>query len=424
MARRKAEEKKAAAPKTPRQAADARFAALERLAGKSERFRRPRDVLRRVRAVPTIFPSLDRELRVGGWPIDRVCSLHGPSNNGKTEFAIGLILSFLLRGHYARLLDLERTTPYPWIEKMGASVGLPAVLDHPGFSASKPSTIEDCVDEVREFCTMIGEGKKTGELPPDVTGLLVVDSARKLVPRKFFEKVNSDKSDGSVDGFAGRGAQMKAALLAAWLDELVPLLDDTGTAILFILRESEDVNADANDKKYGRDYKVGGGKGPIFDSSLVARVERSAWVKKSDEANAPVYGERHRVTVTKTKIAGKIARTQVAYFHSSNGELVPEGFDVARDVLAVAVASGVAQSSGGWFSVPAGEAIRKFNGENQAVKWLSAHPEVVADLDARSRATFDLDGADVQEGEVYLPAEPAGDVSGDRSPETEEGAGA
>jgi len=394
MARSKAtREKVVEEPKTERESSDARFRALAAVAGKSSAFRRPREVLRRVRAVPTIFPGVDAALRVGGWPIDRIATIHGPSNHGKSIFAAGLGISFLQRGHFFKLMDAERTTSITWYETLAKSVGNINLADAVGFSASRPDSYEDAVEEIREWCTAIGEAKAKGQVPADTTGLVVVDSLRKLVPKKFFEKVNnSQKSDGSVDGFGGRAAQMKAALNAAWLDELVPLLDGTGTALIFIARESEDVNADANDKKWGRDFKVTGGKAIIFDASLVIRIERDGWVygPGPEGAKKPVYGERHRVTVAKTKISGKDDKTQVAHFHTSNGELVPEGFDLARDVLALACEAGVVTKTSGWLSY----AKRRWNGDNQAVKWFVANPEALAELEAKVRATFEVEGID------------------------------
>jgi RecA/RadA recombinase len=45
---------------------------------------RPASVeFRPVRAVPTIFPALDRATRVGGYPLDRFAIVHGPSAHGK-----------------------------------------------------------------------------------------------------------------------------------------------------------------------------------------------------------------------------------------------------------------------------------------------------------------------------------------------------
>lgn len=387
---------------TERTTRDSRLAMLGELGKKSNAFRPAREVLRRVRAVRTIFPQYDHATRVNGHPIERVATVHGPSSHGKTTFTLGLGLSFLMRDHFFKLIDAERTTPMSWIEEMFGPYST-----HPGFIASRPRTYEEAVAEQREFCNMIGEAKVKGKLPPDTTALTVVDSVRKLVPKGFFEKVtkavaeDDAKKKGTrvnpktvgVDGFGGRGAQIKAALNAAWLDELVPLLEDTGTALAFITRETDDPDADVWDKRSGEDFKIGGGRAIVYDSSLLIRIERAAFIRKgvgkdaSDEEkrSAPTYGERHRFTIRKTKIAGKRTKFVVGFFHTSNGTLTQTGFDRARDVLELAENFEIVHKAGGWIQWKK----RRWQGLDNAVKKITEDPELLAELESAVRDQFD-----------------------------------
>lgn len=311
-----------------------------------------------------------------------------------TIFTLGLGKSFLLGDHFFKLIDAERTTPMTWIEEMFG----PELARHPGFVASRPDTYESAVAEVREFAKRIGEAKEAKKLPPNTTGLIVVDSIRKLVPKGFFDKIaaetrgKGDKKTG-VDGYGGRGAQIKAAMNAAWLDELVPLLEQAGLALAFITRETDDPDADVWDKRTGEDFKVGGGKSLVYDASLLIRVERASFIKQGvskdadadERKSAPVYGERHRITIRKTKIAGKQEKYVTSYFHTSNGVLTPVGFDLARDVLELGERVGVLQKSGGWIAWRK----KKWNGLDSAVKKLTAEPELLAELEAAVREKFD-----------------------------------
>ncbi len=376
--------------KSVRTAEQERIDVLAEVARKSARVFRPaREVLRTVRAVPTIFPQLDFALRVGGWPIERIATLSGPSAEGKSSCANGIGLSFLRRGHFYKLIDAERSTPVEWLATwFGADV------DSPAFSASRPETYEAAVDEVREWATVIGKARAKGQLPPDTSGLVVVDSIRKLVPKGFVDKVAKAASEKTgVDGFGGRGAQIKAALHAAWLDELVPLLEQTGTALIFITRESENVGAGL----WEPDFKITGGKALVYDASLVLRIERS-WVygPGAEGERKPVYGERHRVTVTKSKVSRKEGKTLFAQFHTSNGVFTPEGFDLARDLVDLGKTLGVIKASdgGGWLSWQG----CRWNGEHSAVRKLYAEPAKLAALDVEVRARFA--DADVVSGVV------------------------
>lgn len=367
----------------------ARLKALGAVSKKFGKWRPARDVLVRVQAVPTIFPWFDMATRVGGLPLSRFGLVHGPSNNGKTMFTNGLGMSFLARDHFFGLVDAERTTPITWLEQL-----MGAYADHPGFCALRPSTYEETVDETRRFLTEIGEARERGDIPKETTGLIVVDSIRKLVPENILAKILKEGAEGergSIDGMGGRAAQIKAALNAAWLDEVTMLLEQTNTAMIAIARETEDVNASANDRKYGNDFKVTGGKALIFDSSLVVRVTRPGWNYVGSKEDRETVGEKHQVRIWKTKVGGKEDRHTDSYFNSSNGKLVPEGFDRARDLVELAEVLDVTKSSGGWISWPGGS--QRWQGVAAAVRKLSANPQAFAKLDEEVRAKFSSERA-------------------------------
>lgn len=358
---------------------DARLDAMLAVAKGIEGWRPARNVLKRVQAVQTIFPQFDRGTRVGGLPIARISTIHGPSNEGKTAFAIGLELSFLQRYHFVAHLDAEMTTPITWIEKMMAKYA-----NYPGFLASRPSSYEQADDDVRRFLNAVGEAKVKGVVPQDTSALVVVDSLRKLTPKNMMAKLlKQGASKVGMDGMGGRGAQMRAALNSQWLDELVPLLHDTNCAMLLIARESEDPDADANDKKFNRDFKIGGGKAVIYDASIVARIERGKWLYQGSEEQAFVIGERIRAQIWKTKVGGKEGARIDTFFHTSNGSLIPEGFDRARDVLELAKDAQIVTGEGhySWNG-------HKWHGDNAAVQKLTANPEALAELEAQVRAGF------------------------------------
>jgi hypothetical protein len=290
-----------------------------------------------------------------------------------------------------------------WIEELFGT----ELAGSPGFVASRPKTYEEAVAEQREFCTTIGNLKAQGKIPADMTALTVVDSVRKLVPRGFFDKISKviAEEDGKkkghrpnpktvgVDGFGGRSAQMKAALNAAWLDELVPLLEETGTALAFITRESEDPDADVWDKRTGEDFKIGGGKAIVYDSSLLIRVERAGFIKKGvakdagdeEKRSAPTYGERHRVTIRKTKLANKQSKYVTSHFHTSNGTLTPVGYDRARDIIELAERFDVMKKAGGWLQWKK----KKWQGADNAVVKLTADTETLDAIEAEVREKFD-----------------------------------
>lgn len=359
---------------------NARWKDFAKIAEEFKSFRPASEALTNVRAVQTNFCQFDHATRVNGLPIERFTLLHGPSAGGKTKFTLGLLLSFLKRDHLAVLIDAERTTPQSWIRSL-----MGEYADHPFFFGDRPQTYEKTVLAVRSFVNTVKKLREKKKISEDTTALMVVDSIRKLVPAGIFEKI-TEAAKGKQNGkMKDRSAQIKAAMNAAWMDELIPLLEETKTAMVVIARETEDPDADPRSKMFGTAYKVGGGTALYYDASMDIRVERAKYVtKENEEGTRPtVYGERHRVTIKKSKVAGKEDKSTVCYFHTSNGLLIPEGFDRARDVLEMAKNFKIVEGTT-WLKW----GRHKWQGEHAAVKKLTASPEVLDELEAKVRSKF------------------------------------
>lgn len=327
-----------------------RLLALGEVAQEFKDWRPQAEVLRAVEAVPTDFVQYDHVTGVLGHPIGRFSLTHGPSNEGKTAFALGLGRSFLRHGHFFGMADAERTTPQPWVREM---VG--EFADHPAFVALPVRTYEQTRKGVRDYCEKVATAREKGRIPPDTTGLVVVDSIRKLVPEKLWKNLaksletNDPKKDKGIDGFGGRAGQLKAALNAAWVDELIPLLADTRMAMVVIARETRDEDA-ASSLFSSRDWKVGGGSALFYEASLDIRVSRS-WIVEGEGKGKRTVGERMCLEIWKTKVAGKSEKVPRAYFHTSNGVTIPAGFDPARDLLELGKELGVIEVRGSSYRV-------------------------------------------------------------------------
>lgn len=349
------------------------------------------ETLREVRAVPTIYPGVDVTLGVGGWPTDRFGLIHGPSNEGKTTFVLGLMRSFLTLDHPAAFIDAERSTPKQYARQL-----MGEWYDSPGFRAMYPTTFEATVDAVRKWAEALGNAREKGLVDKDTTGILVLDSIRKLVPARLLEKLLKEGSEGDpeatdwrgrkkkgagVDGMSGRANQYKAALNAAWMDELTVLLAQTGTCLVAIGREYEATDQ-GGPGNFGDDFKLGGGSAIYFESSVVARVGRE---KALVDEGGHMIGEQHFVQVRKTKIAGKERRYPLAHFHTRTGvDGAAAGFDFARDVLVAARDRGIVETSGAWLAFD-GKSIGQ--GENATLAKLARDEELLHRIDAALRAS-------------------------------------
>jgi recombination protein RecA len=372
-----------------------RWKALERSAAAFKGFRPAAEVLKVVRAVPTWFVQIDHGTRVGGFPVERYTLMHGPSNHGKTICALGLAGSFLSLDHFVLHIDAERTTPITWVDAI-----LGEHSRHPHFFALRPDSYEETMVEVRRFLNTLREQREKKRVPEDTCGLIIVDSLRKLIPKGLLEEILAAEQDaGEITAGKDRRAQLQAKMNSAWVDELTPLLEKAQSGMVAIAREYQDTNADVWAKKAGRDYIVGGGGATYFEASLVIRVERDRWIEVGQGKDRKVYGERHLALIRKTKVGGKADRDIKTYFHTSNGNLIPAGFDRARDVLELAEKLNVVERHGAWYSH--GE-NRIAAGMDNAVVNLTANPQWLATIEAEVRATFQTREMtyDLQTGEV------------------------
>lgn len=350
-------------------------------------FRPASEVLVLVRAVQTIFPQFDKATRVGGLPIERFTLLHGESAGGKSYFAIAMMLSFLLLGHFVLFIDAELTTPIAWLRKaMGKQAD-----NRRFFAAEPPHTFEKTVKRVRDFLLMVKKLRDEGKVPPETSALIVVDSMRKLVPegelKRIMSEAKSDKGDVRT-----RAAQIKALMNAAWLDELVPLLHDTHAGMIAVAREVEDPDAPAPRAIPGRPppqkkMKVSGGRALFYDASMDLRVSRLRAYGKKTEAGFTKYGDVHKVQITKSKVSGRAEEWRSeCLFHVSNGVFTPEGFDRSRDLVELARSLDVIEGTN---SLKFGRA--KWRSEDKAVLALDADPALFAEIERECRALFKLE---------------------------------
>ena len=364
---------------------------MEKVAASFRSFRPAPEVVRRVEAIPTIFPDVDRVIGVGGLPTSRIIVVHGPSNKGKTALTLGLGLSFLRRDHFFGLCDAEQTTPVEWLTDMYGEA-----FKHPGFTALEVGSYEKTRDGFRDYFETIAKARRAGDIPDDTRALGLVDSIKKLVPEKLWAElqkaVKADgeeatkkkarfggKSKGGVDGFGGRAGQMKAQFNSAWMDELVPLLAQTKGTMIIIARETvEEESSVFGDREI---VTLGGGAALNFDASLRLRV--NAFPMSIGEGESRQYiGEKHTVEVLKTKVHSKDEAVPRALFHSSNGVTCPKGFDPARDLLTCALELGVVEIAGSHYKWERG---RLGQGIDGALTGLRKNLDDARDIEALCR---------------------------------------
>lgn len=317
--------------------------------------------LDRVRALSTCFPDFDRATRVGGLPLRRIITIHGPTHGGKSAFIIGLLRSFVDAGHIGAYIDAEHATDLTWIDELFER----PVDEIPNFFAKRPRTYEDTIEACDAFLNwMIAERKgrfgRFGKapIPPEenLAGLMVIDSLNKLTPKKELAQLTA-KGGEALDKGWGR---MRANYNQAFLDHIVPLLGPAETSLGLIVQERED-----EDLEVWEMPKLKGGKASQYDASMIIRVMKGIEVKDGEGKDKVVYGFKHKLQIWKSKVGHMDGRFSIAHFHTSNGTLIRPGFDTARDAIEVGKELGLVTVNGSYL------AWRK-------KRWQGAHNAVVA----------------------------------------------
>ena len=256
--------------------------------------------------VPTIrsgSPSLDAALGCGGYPRGRVVEVYGPESSGKTTLTLHAIAECQRAGGLAAFIDAEHALDVTYAQRLGVDVDKLLV--------SQPDTGEQAL-EIAE--TLVRSG---------AVDLIVIDSVAALVPQAEIDGEMGDSHMG-----------LQARLMSQALRKLTGITHRTGTTIMFINQLRMKIGV-----MFGSPETTTGGNALKYYASVRLDVRRVGQVKTGEE----ITGNRTRVKVVKNKLAPPF---QAAEFDIRYGT----GIDAIGDLLDVAVARGVVEKSGAYFS--------------------------------------------------------------------------
>lgn len=329
------------------------------------------EVFDAIESVRTCLPDFNRAVHVGGLPVRRIHTVHGPTHGGKTAFVLALVKSFVTRGFLAGYADAEHTLGQEFAAEMVADLQA-----FPNFLAIRPENYESMITAADRF---LGRSAKVCEKFPEHRSIMVIDSINKLVPKRELEKVlkgGEINIEGAKELAKAHHGRYRAALNQAWLDQLTPKVARANCALVVIAQEREE---DDPTSFFKDNFKVKGGAALLFDASIVARVMKGTpvFLPGSDKkTNDRICGFKHRVRIWKSKVGHLEGRHTDAVFHISNGKLVPRGLDTARDAMNVGADLGVLKTSGSWYSFGG----KRWQGENGVVQGLAKDPARLAKL--------------------------------------------
>lgn len=302
-------------------AADSAVAGIEKTYGKGAVFNMASKVGIDWPSYATGIYSLDHNvIGCGGIPKGRITEIYGPEAGGKTTLTLHTVASAQSAGELCGFIDAENALDPTYAAHLGVNMK--------SLYVAQPDNGEQAL-EIAE--AMIGSM---------AFGIVVVDSVAALVPKAELE---GDMGDAQMG--------LQARLMSQALRKLTSIVSKSKTSLIFINQIREKIGV-----MFGSPETTTGGRALKFYASLRLDVRRIASIKEGEK----VIGNNVRIKAAKNKLSAPFRETEVPLIFG-------EGFSHRSDLIRMAVAAGVIEKNGAWFSFK-GERLGQ--GEAQASKFI------------------------------------------------------
>ena len=293
-----------------------------------------------IEVVPTGSLSLDIALGLGGLPKGRIIEIYGPESSGKTTVALHAVAEVQKRGGIAGFIDAEHALDPVYARNIG--------VDIDNLYISQPDNGEQAL-EITE--TMVRSG---------AIDIVIVDSVAALVPKA---EIDGDMGDSHVG--------LQARLMSQALRKLTAAISRSNCIVIFINQLREKVGV-----MFGNPETTTGGRALKFYSSVRLDVRRVESLKLAGE----VVGNHTRIKVVKNKIAPPFKEAEFDIMFG-------KGISKEGDVLDLAVNLNIIVKAGAWFSY---NDAKIGQGRENAKIYLSQHPDIMAEVENKVRAHYNL----------------------------------
>ena len=318
-----------------KEALDAALLQIEKNFGKGSVMKLGERAHMQVEALPTGALSLDYALGIGGLPKGRIIEIYGPESSGKTTVALHVIAEAQARGGEVAFVDAEHALDPAYAKKLGVNVE--------DLIVSQPDTGEQAL-EIAEMLVR-----------SNAIDVIVIDSVAALVPKSEIEGEMGDSHVG-----------LHARLMSQALRKLAGVIARTNTIAIFINQLREKVGV-----IYGNPEVTTGGRALKFYASVRMDVRKQELIKQGTD----VIGARTKVKIVKNKVAPPFKEAEFDIMYG-------EGISKIGCILDIAVATGIIQKGGAWYSY---EEERIGQGRENAKQFLKEHPEILSKVEEEVR---------------------------------------
>ncbi len=298
----------------------------------------------RPEVIPTGAINLDHALGIGGIPKGRIIELYGMEGSGKTTLALHIAAQCHKQGGTVAFIDAEHALDPVYAKAIG--------VDTEALLISQPDSGEQALEIVD---TLVRSG---------AIDLIIVDSVAALVP---MTEINGNMGDSHMG--------VHARLMSQALRKLTGSISKTSTAVIFINQLRMKIQTSYS---FGPPETTTGGMALKFYSSMRIEVKQSTYIRENKESEK--LGNYIGITIAKNKFAPpfKYVRCPLIY---------GKGISHLDIVFDAAVTHDIVKKSGSWYSYGS---EKLGQGSVKAIKWLEDNPEILAEVEAKVRDTFDL----------------------------------
>lgn len=312
-----------------------------------------------VEAVSTGSLSLDIALGIGGLPMGRIVEIYGPESSGKTTLTLSVIAEAQKSGKVCAFIDAEHALDPIYAAKLGVDVNELLV--------SQPDNGEQAL----EICDAL--------VRSGAVDVIIVDSVAALTPKAEIEGEMGDAHVG-----------LQARLMSQALRKLTGQIKNSNCLVVFINQIRMKIGV-----MFGNPETTTGGNALKFYSSVRLDIRRTGAIKEGDE----VIGNDTRVKVVKNKVAAPFRQVDFQILYG-------QGISKMGELIELGVKHKLVDKSGAWYSYN-GEKIGQ--GKANSIKWLIAHPEEAAVLEAKLRSELLANPGNVFSSDVEPSEESSAD---------------
>ena len=173
---------------------------------------------------------------------------------------------------------------------------------------------------------------------------------------------------------------LQARLMSQALRKLTPVISKSNCVVIFINQLREKVGV-----MFGNPETTTGGRALKFYASVRMDIRRTETLKQGGE----MVGNHVRVKIVKNKIAPPFKEAEFDIMFG-------KGISKEGDILDLATNINLVNKSGAWYAYN-GNKIGQ--GRENAKNYLTEHPDVMEELEAKVRAHYHIDGSAAEKKE-------------------------